>query len=150
MPENHTWSVRIAGTEDNQARVFTRSNRLEIGAPLSFDPEYGELTAIDCVLGAVGADIVNGFRLLAEHRGIAIDHIEAVVSGELENALAFLGVVGEEGSPRISVVSVRVFVSSPASNSEIDDVWQLALARSPLACTFASLTSFDAQIATSI
>ncbi len=93
------------------------------------------ITALEYVLGAIGADVVYGLQALARKRRVEVDHVEAVVEGELNNPLTYLGVVGESGHPGLERVSVKVYVASVAAEEEIQRVWQEMLSRSPLVRT---------------
>ena len=68
------------------------------------------MSALEYVLGAIGADLVNGLQMLGRRRRIAIEQVEARVEGELNNPLTYLGVhrgnrasrPGESPSSRLS------------------------------------------------
>ena len=134
--EGYTWTLRVSGTERGQATVFTRQHQFRVGAPVHFDRAYEAVSALEYVLGAIGADLVNGFQTLAHRRRVAIEQVEAVVEGELNNPLAYLGVVGEAGHPGLEKVRVRVYVASSEEEVTIQRLWQEMLATSPLIHTF--------------
>lgn len=62
------WSVRVSASGQDQAAVFVRKHRYEVGLPVHFDEEYDRVAALEYVLGAIGADIVNGLQSLARSR----------------------------------------------------------------------------------
>jgi hypothetical protein len=134
--EGYTWTLRVSGTERGQATVFTRQHQFRVGAPVHFDRAYKAVSALEYVLGAIGADLVNGFQTLAHRRRVAIEQVEAVVEGKLNNPLAYLGVVGEAGHPGLEKVRVRVYVASSEEEGTIRHLWQEMLATSPLIHTF--------------
>lgn len=134
MVEGHRWSVRV-GTADDLARLHVRTSSLELGAPVTFDSEYPHVTALEAVLGAVGADLVGGLRAEARRRRIALDEVEAVVGCELVNPLTHIGVVGEEGHPGIRRLEVKVYASTAHDEEALQPIWERVLARSPLICT---------------
>jgi hypothetical protein len=140
---HYTWTLRVSTTHTDCASVFVRKHRFDVGAPVHFDVEYDAISALEYVLGAIGADIVNGLQALARKRRLEIDHIEAVVQGELNNPLTHLGVIGEEGHPGLEKVSVKVYVASLEAEAEIQRLWQEMLARSPLVWTFQSAIQFE-------
>jgi hypothetical protein len=84
--------------------VFVRKHQFPVGAPLQFDAEYDAITALEYVLGAIGADVVHGLQTLARKRRVDIDQVEAVVQGELNNPLTYLGVVGADGPPGLEKI----------------------------------------------
>lgn len=130
------WSLRVAATAPDAATVYARRHRLEVGPALAFDSEAPRVSALEQVLGAIGADLVTGFLKRARRRRLEIDGVEALVEGRLGNPLVWLDVVGEEGDPGLIALSVRVYVGTPADTAAVEAVWQETLARSPLVRTF--------------
>lgn len=141
--EPYTWTLRVGTTHRDGATVFVRTHQFRVGMPVQFDEEYEAISALEYVLGAIGADIVNGLHSLARQRRVEIDHVEAVVQGQLNNPLTALGVIGEEGHPGLEKVKVTVYVASIETEAEVHRVWQEMLARSPLVRTFQSAIQFD-------
>ncbi|MBM3949565.1 MAG: OsmC family protein [SAR202 cluster bacterium] len=135
--------LRITAGNAAPARVHVRKQSFAVGAPLSFDEEYTHLTALECALGAIGADVVGGLKAAAKRRRVKLDNIEATASGKFNNPLTYLAVVGEPGHLGIERVSVSVFVNSPGPKEAVRAVWDEALARSPLVHTFRSAVALD-------
>jgi uncharacterized OsmC-like protein len=126
--------------------VYVRSQQFEVGAPVQFDERYDHITALEYVLGALGADITNGLHSIARKRRMPFDAIEATVSGQLNNALTYLDVVGEKGHPGIESISIKVYVSSNEPEEEVRRAWEEALEKSPLVRTLQSALSFDLSL----
>ena len=133
--DRFNWSVRVTSTDRDTASVYVRNSRLDVGAPLRFDEEYDRVTAFECFLGAIGADLANGLQVVCRERRIEVHGVEAVVQGELNNPLVHLGVVGEEGHPGLESASVKVYVSAVAEEQRVRDAWQETIRRSPLVST---------------
>src|SRR5947208_51170 len=93
------WRARVRATRRGQATAYVRKHQFTVGAPVQFDEQYDQVTALEYVLAAIGADLVKGFQSAADRRRLTVDQIEAVVSGQLDNPLVHLGVVGEAGHP---------------------------------------------------
>ncbi len=144
--DNIAWNLRVRGPGKDQAIVYVRRHQFEVGAPVYFDEQYERITALEYVLGALGADIVNGLRSHADKQRVQIDGIEATVSGELNNALTYLDVVGEEGHPGLEKSSIKVFVSSDEPEEEVRRVWEEMLEKSPLVRTFRPVVDLDLSI----
>ena len=140
------WELRVRSTGRGRATAYTRNHRFEVGLPLQFDSEYGDVTALEYVLGAIGADLVCGMSELARRRRVEVDSVEALVSGELNNPLTHLGVVGEEGHPGVERVRVKVYVTSPESEEEIDGIWSEMLEKSPLVQTFRPVLELELKV----
>lgn len=118
------------------ATAYVRRHRFEVGLPLQFDQTYDRITSLEYVLGALAADVVVGLQRLARKRRVEVERVEAFVQGALDNPLAFLQVVGEEGHPGLARVALKVYVTSPASPERLEEVWQETLRTSPLVRTF--------------
>jgi len=145
MSEFH-WTLRITATDNEAADVVARRHRFSVGRPLHFDAEYQHVTALEYVLGALGAEIVNGLRLSARRRRIELDDIEAVVDGELDNPLTYLEVVGAEGHPGLTRVLVKVYVASPHDEQTWRSLWDETRERLPLVRTFRSALSLNVEL----
>ena len=141
--EGYTWTLRVSASERGQATVFTRQHQFRVGAPVHFDRAYEGVSALEYVLGAIGADLVNGLQMLGRRRRLAIDRIEARVEGELNNPLAYLGVHGESGHPGLEKVRVRVYLASSEEETAIHRLWHEMLATSPLVHTFQAAIQFE-------
>jgi len=144
--ERYTWTLRVSTACKDRATVFVRQHQFTVGVPVQCDAAYDAITALEYVLGAIGADVVNGFRALARKRRVEVDQVEAVIQGELNNPLTYLGVVGESGHPGLEQVSVKVYVASLAAAEEIQRVWQEMLDKSPLVRTFQPAIRFELSL----
>jgi hypothetical protein len=80
--------------------------------------------------------LVGGLKRLAQSRRLQMDHVEAVVQGELNDSLAAIGVIGAKGHPGLERIQVKVYVSSGESEIELEGLWREVLASSPLFRTF--------------
>lgn len=128
-------TLRVTTTDGEVLRVSVRQHQFDVGRPLDFDPEYPRVTTLEYALGALGAELVGGIRAFAARRRLVIDHVEAVVKADLENPLTYLEVVGEEGTPALSEVHVRVYLSSPEKAAVLTDLWEHTISRLPLLCS---------------
>lgn len=146
----HRWNLRVSATGKDSARVFARRHQFTVGAPAHFDEEYGQISAVEYVLGAVGAELVHGLVSLGRRRRLAIDHAEALVQGELDDALAYLGVVGATGHAGLAKIAVKVYISSVEDEDAVRKLWDEVLARSPLLCTLRPAIRFELTFKVSI
>ena len=137
------FTARVTSRPDGRADVRVRKRSFEVGAPLSFDNAYEGVTAIEQLLGALGADLVNGLIARARKRRVEIDSAEATVEAKLNNPLVYLDVVGESGHTGIEEIAVRVYVSSFAPETDIESLWAEMLERSPLVNTLKKAVKLD-------
>jgi hypothetical protein len=144
--EGFTWTLRVSAAERGQATVFTRQHQFRVGAPVHFDRKYEAVSALEYVLGAIGGDLVNGLQTLARKRRVAVERIEAVVEGELNNPLTYLGVIGESGHPGLEKVRVKVYLASPDAEAAVQSLWEEMLATSPLVRTFQAAIQLELRL----
>lgn len=145
-PDPFRWTVRVTAVERGRATAFARTHRLELGPPLSFDEAEPRLTALECLLGALGADLVSGFKELAHRRRLQVDEVEALVQGELNDPLAHLGVVGQAGHPGLERATIKVYVSSLEDPGALRKLWDEMLERSPLARTLRPVVQLELSV----
>ena len=140
------FGVRVRSSGAGAATAYARVHSFEVGSALPFDLEEGRVTALEYALGALGADLVNGFLAVARKRRLAIDEVEATVDGALENPLTHLGVVGESGHPGMARVWIRVHVATFEPEDAVREAWEVTLERSPLLRTIAAAAKVEATI----
>src|SRR3954471_23615772 len=129
-----TMSLRVTATARASARVSVGRRQFPIGRPVEFDEASPHVSALEYALGAVGGEMVNGLREFARRRRIAIDAIEALVTGDVEHALTYLEVVGETEPPKIARIAVKLFVSA-VDETAIRALFAELIDRLPLTCT---------------
>lgn len=126
------WTVRVRSADDGSMVAPLRGEELRVREAVSFDGKGEIPSALEQFFSSYGADLVAGVLRILRSRRIEVFSVEAVVSGELENAMVHLGVVGEEGSPRVRSMSVTIYVSADGGLGELEKVVELAFDRSPL------------------
>jgi uncharacterized OsmC-like protein len=141
--EDTRWTLRVTAVQRSGSVIHARKHSLAVGAPLSFDSEYGAITALEVLLGAVGADLVGGIQTVARRRRVEIDDIEVVVHGTLHNPMVYLRVVGESGDPGIRAIEARVYISSLDDEARVRAVWMEVLETSPIANTLTKAVKLD-------
>ena len=140
-----TISLRVTAPGPADARVSVGRRQFSIGRPVEFDDASPRVAALEYALGAVGGEVVNGLREFARRRRLPIDAVEALVTGELHDGLAYLEVIGETGRPRIRRIAIKVFVAS------VDDAATRALfdemiERLPLVSTLREALDLDVEL----
>lgn len=114
-----------------------------VGKPVDFDADADAISAVEYLLGALGADLVNGLAAVARRRRVDLDRVEATVEGRLDNALTHLAVEGEAGHPGLAQATVKLYVSSPSPEADIRAAWDETLRLSPLARTLRDSVQLD-------
>jgi len=140
-----TISLRITAPEPKSASVWVGRRQFSIGRPVEFDDASPHVAAIEYALGAVGGEVVNGLREFARRRRLAIDAVEALVTSELHDGLAYLEVIGETGRPRIRRIAIKLFVTS-ADSSATRAVFDEMLDRLPLVSTLREVLDLHVEL----
>lgn len=147
--DSRSWalvSVRVKSNELARATAFARQHQFDIGKPLTFDGEDEQVSAMEMLAASAAADLAGVLRKVARERRVEIDELEVTAQGELNNALVFLGVVGEDGEPSLKTLRLKVYLSTGASESEVQDVWDIAQKRSPLITTLRRGTDLQLEL----
>ena len=145
--DEFAWHVRVRSTGRGRATAYARQHQFAVGEPIVFDAEADAVAGIEYVLGALGADLVTGLRRAARRHRVALDHVEAVVTGTLDNPLTYLGVVGEEGHPGLDRIVARVYADADPGEL-LDGAWQEALTRSPFVGVLRRAVELDLSLTT--
>lgn len=143
--DDHVITLRVTSGAGDVARVAVRRQQFAVGRPIEFDEATPRIAAIEYALGAAGGEIVNGMRVFAERRRLTIDAIEAVVTADIEHALAYLEVVGETGLPAIRRVHVKVFVSC-ADHHAARELFDTVRKKLPLTALLASAAPLTTEL----
>lgn len=140
-----TLSLRVTAPGPAAARVSVGRRAFSIGRPVEFDEASPHVAALEYALGAAGGEVVNGLREFARRRRLPLDGVEALVTGELENALAYLEVIGESGRPRIRRIAIKVFVE-PVDAAATRALFDETIERLPLLSTLRAAVDLDVEL----
>ncbi len=141
---DYEWRTRIRATGPLRATAYARNFSFVVGQPASFEEKDAHPSALEYVLGALGAELAVAFRDACGREGLELDDVELTVRGKLHNVLAHLGL--EAGDPSIRRIEVKCFVSTTAEERRLRAVWEEVLARSPLLATFRRGTEVDLRL----
>ena len=148
LETEYVWPVRVHRVGDRHARVYARNHAFDVGQQASVAPSDERPSALEYLLGALGADLVEGLSAQARRRGVVIDGLEIALSGKLENVLVHLGVVGELGHPGVSEITGTLYVSADADEETVHALWRAALERSPLHHTLSHCARISIRVRT--
>jgi uncharacterized OsmC-like protein len=133
----------MTAVQPSGSTVHVRKHSFTTGAPISFDAEYDAITALEYLLGAVGADLVGGIQTVARRRRVEVDDIEVVVHGLLHNPMVYLRVVGEVGDAGIRAIEARVYISSLDDEARVHAMWTEVLETSPIVNTLSKAVKLN-------
>lgn len=129
------WKARVSWLAGDRSTAFTRNNSFLIEKQASFKEKDPYPSAIEYLLGALGGDIAAGFHSVAPRFGVSIDALEVSLSGQLNNSLVLLGVIGESGHPGLETIEGRIYISADAEEKTLQEIWEVVQTRSPLVNT---------------
>ena len=136
-------SARASVRQRDEVVFYTRSLQLSVGVPMTFDAQAPLASAMEFALAAVAADVLGGFARLADRARLVIDAAEAVINAEVASPLAYIGVVGETGQPRLSRLTMLAYLDTGEARSDLQPVWDEALRRAPFINTLRPSVDLD-------
>jgi hypothetical protein len=99
------------------------------------------------MLAALGADILYNLSALLSKKRIEIDDAELTLTCRLQNALAHLGVIGEEGAPYAESIEGVLYLAASPSASELEALLAESLTKAPTYLTLARATKISLRLA---
>ena len=145
---SYEWRTRVrhrGGEGGRHARVYCRNLHFDVGQPASFEERDAHPSAVELVLGALGAALAVGFFSECAREALEVDDVELAVRGRLFDPLASLGL--GDGDPAFSRIEARCFASTFDDEERVRAAWDRAVARSPLAATLARACALDLKLA---
>lgn len=128
---DYRWQTRIHWDGGLQAKVFCRNHSWSIGQPASFDVRDEAPSAVEYVLGALGACLAMGFQIRASQQKIEIDELEISLSGQIDNIFVFLG-TEQSGHSGFKEVCGTIYVASDADEGVLEKIWMETITASPV------------------
>ncbi len=131
---DYRWQARIHWDSGLQAKVFCRNHSWSVGQPASFDVRDAAPSAVEYVLGALGACLAMGFQIRASQQKIEIDALEISLSGQIDNIFVFLG-TEQSGHSGFKEIRGTIYVASDADDEVLETLWEETLTASPVTNT---------------
>ena len=131
---NYRWQTRIRWNGGMQTKVFCRNHSWTVGQPASFDVKDDIPSAVEYLLGALGACLAVGFQIRASRQNIQIDELEISLSGQIDNIFVFLG-TEQDGHSGFKEITGTIYVQSDADENILGQIWQETIAASPVVNT---------------
>ena len=140
----YEWRVRVRAVGDRTAKVYCRNFDYAVGQPASFEESDRNPSAVEYVLGALAADLANGFATECSRQGLDVDDIEITARGTLHDVLAHLGM--GDGDPGFARIDVRAFASAFRGEEAVRSTWVDVVRRSPTAATLAKACVLEQRL----
>lgn len=144
--KGYQWSVRVQVGNGLTAKVHSRNHTFVAGQPADFSPKVDAPSAIDYLLASLASCIIVGFKAQASKRSVEIDNGELTLKGSLDNVLYHME-IEDEGSPKINKITGTFYVSSPAEEDLLEEIWGNTLNRSPIYQTLKDSMTIDLKFA---
>jgi uncharacterized OsmC-like protein len=141
--EETRWTLRVTASRPHGSIVHARKHSFAVGAPLSFDAEYGAVSALEYLLGALAADLVGGIQTVARRRRVEIDEIEVVVHGTLHDPMVYLRAVDARGDAGLRAIEARAYISSLDDEERVRGLWAEVLETAPVANTLRKAVALE-------
>lgn len=142
--KEYEWRARIRQSAALVETVYCRNFSFTAGQPASFEEKDAHPSAIEYLLGALGADLVAVFAGECSRAGLTIDDIEMTVRGKLHNVLVHLGL--EDGDPSLRSLEVKCFASTMDEENAVRLAWERAMVHSPILATLAKATEVETRL----
>jgi uncharacterized OsmC-like protein len=142
---NYVWRARVRGRGGMGAEVFVRNHSFVAGQPASFDTADQAISAVEYLLGSLGACLAVGLQWRASQRGITVHNLEVALQARAQDILVYLGLQGT-GNPGLTDVRAVVYIDADADAEALEELLAETVRRSPVTQTFLNAVSFHAEI----
>ena len=143
--KNYVWRARVRGRGGMGAEVFVRNHSFAVGQPVSFDTADKAISAIEYLLGSIGACIAVGFQWRASQKRIEVHNLEVVLQARAEDILVYLG-VHDAGNPALAEVKAVVYVDADAETDTLQELLNDTVRRSPITQTLQNAVPVRVEI----
>ena len=143
--KNYVWRARVRGRGGMGAEVFVRNHSFVAGQPVSFDTADKDISAIEYLIGSLGACLAVGFQWRASQQGIMLHNLEVTLQARARDILVYLG-LEDAGNPGLADVRIVVYVDADADAETLDKLLAETVRRSPVTQTFQHPVSFTAEL----
>ena len=142
--KEYEWRTRVRYTGQLVGTVYARNFSFAVGQPASFEEKDAHPSALEYLLGAVGAELVVGLHGECARDGLTLDDLELTVRGTLHNVLAHLGL--EDGDPSLRRLEVKCFASTMEDEARVRAAWERTVQRSPILATLRKAAEVDLKL----
>ena len=139
---DYRWQCRVRWSGGMQCKVYCRNHSWEVGQPASFDVQDAAPSAVEYVLGALGACLAMGFQMHASRRGIQVEALEIALSGQIDNIFVFLG-VEQQGHSGFRAITGTLYVRADADEETLQELWRHTVTVSPVTNTLVRPVTLD-------
>jgi uncharacterized OsmC-like protein/TusA-related sulfurtransferase len=143
--QKHVWRARVRGRGGMEAQVFVRNHSFTAGQPMSFDTADKAISAVEYLLGSLGACIAVGLQWRASQRGIKIENLEVSLQAKADNVLVYLG-LENNGHPGVAGIDAVAYIDADAGQDILNELLQETILRSPVTQTLQHAIAIKTQM----
>jgi len=143
--QRHVWRARVRGRGGMEAQVFVRNHSFTAGQPVSFDTADKAISAVEYLLGSLGACIAVGLQWRASQRGVTINNLEVSLQAKADNVLVYL-VLEHNGHAVLADGEVVAEVDADAEQDILDELLRETILRSPVTQTLERAVAIKTQM----
>lgn len=138
------WAIRAVSIARRETKIYAGNAALTASVQVNLQPSAdNKPSALELLLSALAADVVEGYRAVLERRGIVPFGLELALKAKLGNVLVHLGVIGESGDPGLASVSATLYVSADADEAVLRSALDEALRRASVFTTLARAATIE-------
>ncbi len=142
---DYRWTTRTHWDGGMQGKVFCRNHAWQVGQPASFDVQDTAPSAVEYVLGALGACLAMGLQIRASQQNVEIEELEISLSAQIDNIFVFIG-TEQDGHSGFKQIVGTIYVASDADEDVLEQLWKETVAASPVTNTLASNIEMDVAL----
>jgi uncharacterized OsmC-like protein/TusA-related sulfurtransferase len=142
---NFVWRARVRGRGSMEAEVFVRNHSFVVGQPASFDTADQAISAIEYLLGSLGACLAVGFQWRASQKQITVHNLEVALQARAQDILVYLGLQAA-GNPGLAEVRAVVYVDADTDVETLEELLAETVRRSPVTQTFQNGGAFHVEL----
>lgn len=104
------YQYRVISTDLKEIKHYADKLQVSVTEEVSFDIDRHQATSLDHFHIAISSSILKAITAYDQAHLRDIQKIEGVFQFQLTDPLAYLGVVGMQGNPKIDRVSAKIFL----------------------------------------
>jgi uncharacterized OsmC-like protein len=113
------------------SQVAVRNHAFRVGQPASFDTQDAAPSALEYLLGALGAALAAGIAWRLSRARLELRALEVLVRGRCANILGYLG-LDDSGHPGLAGLEVQVYLDAEGEPARLDELVRESVARCPV------------------
>jgi uncharacterized OsmC-like protein len=126
------WEIKARWTTGFKSEAQVRGHVIHFDQPGDIRADDTAPTPHEYFIASVAGCLIAGVLMHATVRGVELSSVDVTVAGTFENVLRWAG-IESEGNPGYRGVEVRASISADVDDNTVRDIWERAVAGSPVA-----------------